>query len=372
MKKVAIVGSVGLPAKYGGWETLVDHLTGRLSKSFDFTVYCSAKRYPVKLLAYNGAKLNYISLDANGIQSIIYDLLSMLKAIRYADSIVVLGVSGCIFLPIVKYISGKKFIVNIDGLEWKREKWGRFPKWFLKLSEAVGVRFADTVVADNKAIQDYIRCEYGRESVLIAYGGDQAICPVRNNDILSRYGLTGQPYAFGVCRIEPENNIDLIIRSFASHDKLDLVIVGNWNSSEYGISLRKKYGHLAHMLLLDPIYDQETLNQMRAACHVYIHGHSAGGTNPSLVEAMSQGLPVVVYGCAFNRETTRGQALFFNSLEELLRVLNSLNDTLLAETGLKMKHLADELYTWDKVSSCYAEQQALLVVFSANVCFRLA
>ena len=98
MKKISIVESVGLPAKYGGWETLVDHLTKRLSKSFDFIVYCSAKKYTEKLAEYNGAKLNYLNLDANGVQSIVYDLLSMLKAIRYADTILVLGVSGCVFL----------------------------------------------------------------------------------------------------------------------------------------------------------------------------------------------------------------------------------------------------------------------------------
>lgn len=355
MKKVAIVGSVGLPAKYGGWETLVDHLTRRLSKSFDFTVYCSAKKYAKKLAEYNGAKLRYISLDANGVQSIVYDLLSMLKAIRYADTILVLGVSGCVFLPIVKFVSGRRFIVNIDGLEWRRAKWGRFAKWFLKLSEAVAVRFADVVVTDNKAIQDYVSSEYGRESALIAYGGDHAVQPLRDNGILSRYGLEGLRYAFKVCRIEPENNIDLIIGSFGFYRGLDLVIVGNWNNSEYGMRLREKYGHLPHVHLLDPIYDHDILNQMRAACHVYIHGHSAGGTNPSLVEAMSLGLPVVAYGCVFNRETTCNQALFFNSSEALINILDNLDDELIADVGLKLKRLADQLYTWDKISSGYAE-----------------
>lgn len=355
MKKVAIVGSVGLPARYGGWETLVDHLTCRLSKSFDFTVYCSKKKYSEVINEYNGAKLIYINLDANGIQSIPYDLVSMLKAIRYADSIIILGVSGCVFLPIVKFISGKKFIVNIDGLEWKREKWGSLAKKFLKLSENVAVRFADIVVADNKAIQSYISNEYGRESVLIAYGGDHAVRPEKDNSILSLYGLIELRYAFKVCRIEPENNVDLIIRSFLLSNKLDLVIVGNWNNSEYGVSLKKTYEHLPQLHLLDSIYDQTILNQLRAACHIYIHGHSAGGTNPSLVEAMSLGLPIVAFGCDFNRETTCGQALFFNSSEELVSILNDMDDEALVSIASKMKSLADQFYTWDKISSGYAE-----------------
>ena len=355
MKKVAIVGSVGLPAKYGGWETLVDHLTRNLSKSFDFTVYCSAKNYAQRPAEYNDAKLIYINLDANGVQSILYDLWSMLKAIRYADTILILGVSGCVFLPLLKLISAKKFIVNIDGLEWHRAKWGRFAKWFLKLSEAVAVRSADMVIADNKAIQEYVGREYGRESELIAYGGDHAVRPTRDDAVLVGYGLNDHRYAFKVCRIEPENNLDLILAAFASHQDLDLVIVGNWNNSEYGVNLRKKYGNLFHIHLLDPIYDHGLLNQMRAACLLYIHGHSAGGTNPSLVEAMSLGLPIVAYGCVFNRETTCDQAIFFDTSDELTDILRNLADEQLAAVGLKMKQLADQQYTWNKISSDYAK-----------------
>jgi glycosyltransferase involved in cell wall biosynthesis len=354
MKKIAIIGSVGLPAKYGGWETLVHHLTRKLEGKFQFTVYCSSNKYSEKQDFCNGARLEYINLDANGVQSIPYDIISMLKAIRFADTLLILGVSGCCFLPGLKLISRKKCIVNIDGLEWRRAKWGRFAKWFLKLSEAVAVRFADVVVTDNKAIQEYVSREYGRESVLIAYGGDHAVRPTYDRNILNQYGLDGLRYAFKVCRIEPENNLDLIIKSFAFYSRLDLVIVGNWENSGYGIKLRKKYGDLPHIHLLDPIYDHEILNQMRSACHVYVHGHSAGGTNPSLVEAMSLGLPVAAFDCVFNRETTCGQALFFNSSDGLGTLLNSLDDDLLAKLGIKMKQLADQLYTWDKISSGYA------------------
>ena len=354
MKKIAIVGSVGLPAKYGGWETLVDHLTARLSTSFDFTVYCSAEKYPEKLATYNGAKLVYINLDANGMQSIIYDLWSMLKAMRYADTIVVLGVSGCVFMPVLKFISRKKFVVNIDGLEWRRAKWSGFAKWFLKLSESVAVRYADQVVTDNKAIQDYVKTQYGRDSALIAYGGEHAVRPQRNDAILTVYGLDRVKYAFKVCRIEPENNIDMIIEAFASAPTMDLVIVGNWDNSEYGKQLRKKYTGIAHLHLLDPIYDHTILNQLRAACQVYVHGHSAGGTNPSLVEAMSLGLPVLAYGCIFNRETTNQQACFFDTSVELTELLNNLDEAKLTHLGQQMKQLADQLYTWDRISSGYA------------------
>jgi glycosyltransferase involved in cell wall biosynthesis len=355
MKKVAIIGSVGLPAKYGGWETLVNHLTQNLKTQFDFTVYCSSQKYSERPTNFNGVHLEYINLDANGVQSIPYDLVAMLRAVKYADTILILGVSGCIFLPIIKLISNKKFIVNIDGLEWRRAKWSPFTKWFLKLSEGVAVRFSDVVVTDNKAIQDYVQCEYNRGSVMITYGGDHASRPTYDRNILTQYGLDGLRYAFKVCRIEPENNLDLIIKSFEFNSRLDLVIVGNWDNSDYGIGFRKKYGNLPNIHLIDQIYDHEILDQMRSACHVYLHGHSAGGTNPSLVEAMSLGLPIATFDCVFNQETTCGQALYFNSSDELDTLLKGLDDDLLTKLGIKMKQLADQFYTWDKISSRYAE-----------------
>ena len=125
-KKVAIVGTVGLPAKYGGWETLVDNLTLHLHDRFDITVFCSSKKYNEKLKEFNGAKLKYINLNANGIQSIPYDIISIYQSIKFADTILVLGVSGCICLPLARFFGISKIIVNIDGIEWKRDKWKKF------------------------------------------------------------------------------------------------------------------------------------------------------------------------------------------------------------------------------------------------------
>lgn len=354
-RKVAIVGSVGLPAKYGGWETLVDQLTLKLSATFDFTVYCSSKKYDHKLAEVNGAKLRYVNLDANGWQSIFYDFFSIINAIKYADTILVLGVSGCIFMPIISAITRKKVVVNIDGLEWRREKWGRITKLFLRLSEFLAVKFADIIVADNKAIQDYLIDTYSCNSVLISYGGDSAInLPLGNEDILKiNYGR--HPYAFKVCRIEPENNIHLIIKAFEDYRDLDLVIVGNWDNSSYGKKLKADYKKFTHIHLLDPIYDLGQLNQIRMGCHIYIHGHSAGGTNPSLVEAMSLGLPVIAYSCVFNKETTKNHALFFDSSAQLHNILVNIKNDDLLRLRLSLKKIATEYYTWEKITFEYSK-----------------
>lgn len=352
--KIAIIGTVGLPARYGGWETLTEHLTDNLGGEFDITVYCSSKKYDEHPALYKNVKLKYVNLDANGVQSIPYDIVSMLSALRYADVLLILGVSGCIFLPVVKLISRKKVIVNIDGMEWRRAKWNGFAKWFLKLSEAVAVRFADVTVADNKAIQRYITEQYGRPSELIAYGADHVVSLPVSAEVQHRFPFLQHDYAFKVCRIEPENNVHLIIDVFASRPGLPLVIVGNWDNSAYGQELKQKYAGTAHIHLLDPIYDQGILNQLRSNCRMYVHGHSAGGTNPSLVEAMYLGLPVVAFGVSYNRETTFGQAQYFDDATDLAKILNSVSAAELLENGRRMKRVAEENYTWDSISAKYA------------------
>lgn len=354
MKKIAIIGCVGLPAKYGGWETLADQLTRKLNHRFNFTVFCSSKKYPQKFSSINGSNLYYINLEANGVQSIFYDLISILIGLKFADTLLILGVSGCIFLPILKKFSRKKIIVNIDGLEWRREKWGKFTKWFLRMSEAAAVKAADVLVSDNRAIQDYIFDRYGVSSVCIAYGGDTLSSSIQSPGLIERHGLKRGCYAVKVCRIEPENNIDLILRAFEGNIGLELVIIGNWSNSSYGVDLRSRYQKYPHIHLLDPIYDTNILNEFRANALIYIHGHSAGGTNPSLVEAMYLGLPIAAFDCDFNRETTYERALYFSSVGELVTILLRLDDLCCARLRSEMKSLADRFYTWDKIALEYA------------------
>ena len=168
MKQVAIVGIQGVPAKYGGFETLVENIIGdNCCSEVRYTVFCSGKDYATRMKTYKGAQLKYIPLfHANGIQSTPYDILSMLKCLRGYDAVVILGVSGCIFLPIFRLLYRKQLIVNIDGLEHRRAKWSKFARWFLRTSEAMAVRYADVVITDNKGIQDYVTDTYHKHICL--------------------------------------------------------------------------------------------------------------------------------------------------------------------------------------------------------------
>lgn len=351
MKKVAIIGTVGVPASYGGFETLVENIIGdSASEDIEYTVFCSSKSYQEQMSTYKGARLKYVGLKANGAQSILYDIVSMLRTSNKYDVALVLGVSGCIFLPIFRLWFRNHLIVNIDGLEHRRGKWGKFSKWFLRKSEAVAVKYADVVVADNKGIQDYVTETYHKDSALIAYGGDHVereVSEIVQKKVLSDYGVSSDDFAISVCRIEPENNCHIILDAFSKTNK-KLIYIGNWERSEYGRELKEKYSKYPNINIHKPEYDLDTLYVLRSHAAMYIHGHSAGGTNPSLVEAMFFGKPIVAFDCIYNRATTNNQAYYFGSTNELIELLDKTT-----MNGEPMKKIANEQYTWKKIASQY-------------------
>ncbi len=352
---LAIIGTVGLPAKYGGFETLVEQLLPHIENEFDITIYCSGKFYPKKERKNHvgNAKLKYLPFKANGIQSIPYDIISILHAAFKSDMLLILGVSGCLILPFVKFFTRKKVFVNIDGIEWKRNKWNFFVKTFLRYSEIFAVESAEAIITDNQVITDYMQTAYNYKSHLIEYGGDQAKQVSVTNDAIIDYHFLNSQYAFTVCRIEPENHIHILLAAMSQQSKLQLVIIGNWNNSEYGLGLKSKYEKFNQIHLLDPIYELETLNRIRSNCYVYLHGHSAGGTNPSLVEAMNLGLPIIAYDVMYNKETTEKKAIYFNDEKELLEIINQLTEEKRAQLSAKMMEIANRRYTWKVIAEKY-------------------
>lgn len=351
--KIAIIGTVGIPARYGGFETFAEQLVKTLSREFDFTVFCSGREYPEKRRYHNGARLLYIPIKANGIWSVVYDIVSVLRALLFADVLLILGVSGCIVLPLVRLLGCKKTIVNIDGVEWRREKWKGPGKWFLRLSEALAVRFADAVVSDNRVIQDYVLSEYHRRSVFIPYGADHAMRRGHRESTLQGYPFLAAPYACAVARIEPENHPDIVLEAFARPGAMDLVFLGNWDRSPYGVRLRKKYGNLPNLHLLDAEYDRVLLDEVRSGCRLYVHGNGAGGTNPSLIEAMFLGLPIAAYDVPYNRETTQNKALYFSGARALADLARNHKEETLRNVAGELEKIAEENYTWARVAGLY-------------------
>lgn len=353
--KVAIIGTVGIPANYGGFETLVEQLV-RHNKSEDlqYAVYCSKKSYHDERWVYHGAKTEYIRLNANGMQSIPYDIISLVKASRRSDVILVLGVSGCVFLPVFRLFSKKKLVINIDGLEHRRDKWSKWIRKFLKFSERQAIKYGDVIVTDNKGITDYVKDEYGKDSELIAYGGDHVLTNPDETlieETLDKYGLEKDNYSMALCRIEPENNVHTILEAFEkAHMKL--VFIGNWTKSEYGKSLAEKYKDSKYVKITSAVYDLNVLNALRGNCSIYVHGHSAGGTNPSLVEAMFFGKPIFAFDCIYNRESTENKAIYFKSSEDLIAKLHS-SSIDLNKNAADMAEIANRRYRWSIIASQY-------------------
>lgn len=355
MRQVSILGTVGIPASYGGFETLAENLA-RYHQANNLPdrliVYCSAKGKADSLPdnCFN-AKLQYIRFDANGVSSIVYDVVSMFNAVRrQCDVILLLGVSGAIALPFMRLLSRARIVTNIDGIEWRREKWRGFAKHFLRFSEKMAVYFSHEVISDNSAIAEYVKHTYGVESHVIAYGGDHAVAV--DAATVDEYNLP-ESFAFSVCRIEPENNVHVILDAFSKLAAHSLVIVGNWNNSQYSCKLRERYASCNNLYLLDSIYDLGKLKSLRLRASFYVHGHSAGGTNPSLVEAMHFGKAVLAFDCDYNRCTTEDKALFFKDGEDLQQLIKSLDKTAFEKVGQDLIDIANRRYTWHIIAGQY-------------------
>ena len=354
-KKLAIIGTVGVPANYGGFETLAEHLVEELNERLEISVYCSGKKYKKteQKSTHKGARLIYLPFDANGIQSVVYDCISVIHALFYADVLLILGVPSGFLLPFVRIFTNKKIVISIDGIEWKRNKWSKWLRWFLWASEWFAVKFSHADIADNEAIQDYTAMRYKTLSNIIEYGADHIKHVVPTPVDRIKYPFLNGGYAFKVCRIEPENNIHVVLEAFEKLPSHKLVMVGNWNANEYGQNLKTKYATQANTILLDPIYNQHELDLLRGNCTIYIHGHSAGGTNPSLVEAMYLGLPVIAFNVNYNKATTENSALYFKNANDLVEIIQTHHVPEFISLGYKMLEIAKRRYTWKVIANKY-------------------
>lgn len=360
---MAIIGSVGVPARYGGFETLADRLCSELSSQFDISVYCSAKEYEEKKSTYKGAKLHYIPLRANGISGVLYDIWSIVHALRKNDVLLILGVTGCICLPFLSW-SKTKTIVHIDGLEWKRDKWQPIARLFLRFSEKLAMKYADEIILDNEALREIVTSTYGKRGYqLITYGSEaKSVSESKERTDIPQK----EKYLLALCRIVPENNVRMILSTISKLPHLKLIFIGNWNVNSFSRAVYEKYKDFSNIELREANYDQSVLNLLRKNCTSYIHGHSAGGTNPSLVEAMGSGAPVFAYDAKFNRETMKSEGIFFKSERELAQALQSFSEDQLLAIGNRLKQVAQHHYKWSEVAASYGKLFTQVYVDSRN------
>ena len=353
--KIYISGTNGLPGRYGGWDQLLSNLSSRMSQNYDISVHTSVKDCMYGVDEVNGAKIRIINLSANGISSIFYDFICLFDSWRNKAVCLMLGTSGGLFFPLFR-ILGLKIILNPDGEEWNRDKWNKGAKLFLFISDFIGLRFSNYVIADHPVIEKrakLIRKNLKESVVYIPYGGDNARDEFlsESKDFLPSWAKE-KNYFFTVCRIEPENNVHIILEA-CYKTKKNLIFVGNWNRSQYGRDLKRKYNIIENIKLLDPIYEPKILGGLRSNAGLYLHGHTVGGTNPSLVEAMFLGLPIICHDNIFNRYVTSEKALYFNSLESLIKSISSIDSLSINSIGINLKEHALLNYRWKDITFRY-------------------
>ncbi len=374
-KHVFIIGSRGLPAKYGGFETFVEELVKHQSnKNIKYHVACqsenSDKGRPGEHFDYLGADCFVIKVPNIGPARVIaYDMLAINIALKFCKEeqieepiFYILGntIGGFIghFVKKIHKINGKVF-VNPDGLEWKRTKWPMPVRSYLKYAEKKMVKKSDLIISDNSGIKDYLTAEYGKiNSEIIAYGTEKISSDLTESKTLVKYKVND--YYLIVGRFVPENNYETLIKAFMeSATERDLVIITNHEGYAYFEELRKKtqFDKDLRIKFVGTVYDQNELRYIREQAFAYLHGHEVGGTNPGLLEAMWSTQVNVVLGVNFNRMTAGDSVIYFDK-ENLLTVLTSV-EVLSEDERLvlqkKAKKIINEKYTWEHVCNQYEE-----------------
>lgn len=351
-----IVGVVGLPARYGGFETLVDRLIeSKEIVSKGVVVYCEEAVARESGYIYKGAVLRPIGWRANGWQSVIYDSYAMILSSFRGGAVLILGTSATLMLPLLRLLFPRvRYYVNMGGIEWKRAKWGGVAKLVLKINEWAAARFAHVLIADNEGLVEYIRHQYGVHADYIPYGGDQLSGKDVDDRVFSDWSIPFDEFDMALSRAQVDNNLELILDAYVRTGR-KLVFISNWESTAYGHDLKARYGKHTNLYLVGPIYEATQVKAIRARARLYIHGHSAGGTNPTLVDAMWMGLPMFVFDVSFNRHTTENNARYFSNVSDLVTLLENYDQAWATNCKLALQEVAARKFTWRAVRSRYCE-----------------
>ncbi len=354
--KIAIAGTRGVPNNYGGFEQCAEYLSVLLaSRGHDVTVY-NTHYHPYSEDFFRGVKVKHVwnpELTVGTAGNFIYDFLCMRDAIKAkADILLVLGyTTASVFFPFMSF--GKSIVVtNMDGLEWKRDKWSATVKKLALWFEKLGAKHSHHLVSDNDKIREYLLHAYGKDSTFIPYGCEPFTKP--DVSVLNGYGVNERKYSIVIARMEAENNIDMVLEGFRkSKSKDPILVVGNMVTG-YASMLAEKYSDDNRIRFMGGIYNQEDLNNLRYHSKYYFHGHSVGGTNPSLLEAMASPVYVVAHGNEFNRSVLGTDASFFMNADEVCEIVDSFKHDTSVEDAIRsnLKKVREQ-YNWNTIADQY-------------------
>lgn len=359
--KIAFISTRGIPNNYGGFEQFAEYISvGLVQRGHEVVVY-SPHFHPYKETTYKGVRIKHIyspeTWMGSSIGSFFYDFASLRDALKKENFDIIYEAGYTSIVPAYIWFNVKKIkhpiiTTNMDGLEYKRTKFNKWVQKFLFWEERMTVKHSHFLIADNMGIHDYYKQKYGKDSKYLAYGAD--IHNNYNTQYLQEYRLETNEYYLLIARLEPENNIVMAIEGYlASNEngKKPLIIVGKTNTP-HGKELLAKYGNEKSVRFIGGIYDFDKINSIRHFSFAYFHGHSVGGTNPSLLEAMSSDCFILANDNIFNKAVLGNNAMYYQSNKDLTYLLNQIDN--LAEKHKenfikKNLEVIRQEYSWEKL-----------------------
>ena len=321
--RIGIIGTRGIPNHYGGFEQFAEYISqGLVVKGHSVTVYNSHKHL-YQQPEWNGVTIRHCYDPEHKMGTVgqfVYDF-NCIRDTRKRDFDIILQLGYTSSSVWGWLLPRKKSVVttNMDGLEWKRTKYPKPVQRFLQYAEKLGVKYSDHLIADSIGIQQYILNKYKKHSVFIPYGADLFSIP--DQDQLDQYGLLPNGYNMLIARLEPENSVEVILDGVAMSDnKLPFLVIGN-HQTKFGAYLKSKFENHPYIQFLGSIYDINLLNNLRYFSNLYFHGHTVGGTNPSLLEAMASSALICAHENVFNQSILSDDAFYFQTKEHVSELI---------------------------------------------------
>lgn len=358
--KIAFVSTRGIPNNYGGFEQFAEYISVGLARRGHEVVVYSPHFHPYKDSFYKGVRLKHIYSPepwmGSSAGSFIYDFLSLRDALKKEDFDIIYEAGYTSIVPSYLWFNIKKmkrpvFTTNMDGLEYKRTKFNKWVRKFIFWEERTAVKYSHYLISDNMGIHDYYKDKYGKESKYLAYGAN--VYDNYDESYLTEFGLEKENYYLLVARLEPENNIEMAIQGYLlSQERFrPLVIVGKTNTP-HGKYLLDKYGNCEGIRFIGGVYNFDKLNSLRHFSLSYFHGHSVGGTNPSLLEAMASDCFIFAHDNVFNRSVLGDHAFYYSSADDVCLFFNEM-DCLVNKykspyTSYNLSLIQDK-YSWERL-----------------------
>jgi len=353
---IAIMGSRGIPNHYGGFEQLAQYLAaGLVKKGMHVTVY-NSHRHPYRHTTWNGVQIircydpEFILGTAG---QFVYDLNCIRNAKKQQfDVILFLGyTSSSVF---GRWYPAKAAIIsNMDGLEWRRSKYSRPVQKFLRYAEKLAVKYSDHLIADSEVIGAYLENKYNTATNFIAYGAE--ISTDAAPELLKPFGVTPGNYYMLMARMEPENNIEMILSGFHQTASVNKFLVAGNTTNAFGKALIKKFKADDRICFAGAVYDSRVTHTLRKYCAMYFHGHSVGGTNPSLLEAMADKALIAAHNNEFNRAVLKDDAFYFGTAEDVRQLVHTAAEK---TTGIMIDNNFKRIttrYNWEHIIDQYEE-----------------